>query len=111
MNQYTALRPNRLTWHVTLTTMAAVHCVAAGQAAPPPSDAVQKAQALLADGKADEALRLIDQQLIQRRVDGAGDERYQLLMLKGDAMIRTNKAAMAASVFDQARRAAPNGQA
>jgi len=110
MSQYTQPSPNRLTWLVTFTTIAAVHCVAAGQGTPPPADAVQNAQALLNEGKADEALRFIDQHLIQRRVHSAGEERFQLLMMKGDAMIRTNKATMAASVFDQARRAAPNGQ-
>ena len=75
------------------------------------AQAVQQAQQMLADGKQADAVRFIDQQLVQRGAERVGDERYQLLMLKGEALIQTNKASMAATAFDQARRAAPHGRA
>ena len=79
-------------------------CIGAAQA-------VQQAQQLMADGKQAEAVRFIDQQLVQRGGEKTGDERYQLLMLKGEALIQSNKTSMAATAFDQARRAAPDGRA
>jgi hypothetical protein len=81
------------------------------RAADAPGDPDRQVQQLMADGKQPEAIRLIDQQLLQRGLDQKGPERYRLLMLKGDAMIQSKRASMASSVFDQAGRAAPDGQA
>jgi len=101
--------PCRLVRLSAIVFVSALPCLAL--AADPAGDATQQIQQLMADGKQPEAIRLIDQQLVQRGLDQKGEERYRLLMLKGDAMIQSNRASMASSVFDQAGRAAPNGQA
>lgn len=118
MTTLTAPRPLRVTC-LLVFVMAAISQVGraddaarqAGSVAPSQSDAVQTTQQMMADGKQPDALRFIDQQLLQRHLDQAGEERYQLLMLKGDALIQTNKLTMASSAYDNARRAAPNGRA
>jgi hypothetical protein len=103
------LTPCRRLTIVVIVVVSALPCLAL--AADPAGDATGQIQQLMADGKAPEAIRMIDQQLLQRGLDQKGEERYRLLMLKGDAMIQSNRASMATSVFDQAGRAAPSGQA
>jgi hypothetical protein len=71
---------------------------------------VQTAQQMIADGKQTDAIKFIDQQLVQRRSEIADNERFALLMLKGEALIQTNKASMAGNAFEQARRAAADGR-
>jgi hypothetical protein len=103
MDNPTTLMLRRAGW-VVAVVIGMVPCIGAAQA-------VQQAQQLMADGKQAEAVRFIDQQLVQRGGEKTGDERYQLLMLKGEALIQSNKTSMAATAFDQARRAAPDGRA
>jgi hypothetical protein len=88
MTRLAALRRSGITCCIAVL-LAGLPCFSAdearGQPAAPASqvDAVQAAQQMISGGQHAGALRYIDQQLVQRHIDQQGDERYQLLMLKG----------------------------
>src|SRR5688572_6136629 len=77
---------------------------------PPASEAVQTAEQMVAAGQYNEALQFVAKHLTQGTRDAKSPERYQLLMIRGEALVRSNKASLAGSAFDQAVRAAPDGR-
>jgi hypothetical protein len=70
--------------------------------------AVRDAQQKFDAGQYPDALKVIAQALSKGTPTGESPERYQLLMLRGECLIRTGQRAPAAAAFDAANKSAPD---
>src|SRR6476660_10573146 len=75
------------------------------------SQAIQDAQQKLDAGQYQDAIRIVSKALTGSRPNDDSPDRYQLLMIKGEALMRIGQNASAANTFDMAFKSAPDTKA